>query len=72
MKDIIYFTKEDGQNIILLTAKSNDISMIGPEERNFKLYKRILGHKPTNIYALIDGTEFKFLEAWLTPDFQWS
>lgn len=53
MKDIIYFTKEDGQNIILLTAKSNDISMIGPEERNFKLYKRILGHKPTNIYALI-------------------
>lgn len=46
--------------------------MIGPDERDFKLYKRILGHKPTNVYALIDGTEFKFPEAWLTPDFQWN
>lgn len=72
MKDIIYFTKEDGQNIILLTSKSNDISMIGPDERDFKLYKRILGHKPTNVYALIDGKEFKFPKAWLTPNFQWN
>jgi hypothetical protein len=46
--------------------------MIGPDERDFKLYKRILGHKPTNVYALIDGKEFKFPKAWLTPDFQWS
>ncbi|MCZ3526162.1 hypothetical protein L2821_02210 [Lactobacillus gasseri] len=72
MKDIIYFTKEDGQNIILLTAQSNDVSMIGPTECQLKLYKRILGHNPTNVYALIDGKEFKFLEAWLTPDFQWN
>ena len=71
MKNIIYFTKEDGQNIILLTAQSNTVSMIGPDERHLKLYKRILGHKPTNVYALIDGTEFKFPEAWLTPDFKW-
>lgn len=72
MKNIIYFTKENGQNIILLTAKSNDISMIGPTERNLKLYKKILGHKPINVYALIDGKEFKFPEAWLRPDFQWN
>ncbi|WP_270254090.1 hypothetical protein [Lactobacillus johnsonii] len=72
MKNIIYFTKENGQNIILLTAKSNDISMIGPTERNLKLYKKILGHKPINVYVLIDGKEFKFPEAWLRPDFQWN
>lgn len=72
MKNIIYFTKENGQNIILLTAKSNDISMIGPTEKNLKLYKKILGHKPINVYVLIDGKEFKFPEAWLTPDFQWN
>lgn len=72
MKDIIYFTKEDGQNIVLLTAQSNDVSMIGPDERAFKLYRKILGHEPTNVYALIDRKEFKFPEAWLTPDFQWN
>lgn len=71
MKDIIYFTKEDGQNIILITAQSNAISMIGPTERDLKLYKKILGHKPINVYALINGKEFKFPEAWLRPDFQW-
>lgn len=61
-KDIIYFTKEDGKNKLLSIAHSNCLESVDDITNNLmNLYIKRLGHKPTNIYALIDGTEFKLL-----------
>lgn len=60
-KNIIYFTKEDGKNILLGTASTSlqIIDIISPAA--MKLFKKRLGHKPTNIYIWIDGDELKLL-----------
>ncbi|TDM88302.1 hypothetical protein CEE75_05520 [Lactobacillus crispatus] len=65
MKSIIYFTKEDGQKKILSTMHISgedlqSIDYVSPELMNF--YTKKLGHKPTNIYIFIDGSEFRLLE----------
>lgn len=65
LKDIIYFTKEDGQNKFLSTMHISgedlqSIDYVSPELMHF--YTKRLGHKPTNIYIFIDGSEFRLLE----------
>ncbi|WP_289761667.1 hypothetical protein [Lactobacillus intestinalis] len=62
MEGILYYTKEDGKNKLLMGALPSDVSMI---EADLKLddpiFIKRLGHKPQNLYALIDGKEFKLL-----------
>lgn len=63
---IVYFTKEDGQNKMLLTS-----SVRGPEELehfdvvDYKACADVLGHKPNNIYVFYQGQEFKVLRTWI-------
>lgn len=59
--NVIYFTKEDGQNKLLLGshASIDCIAEVNDDEK--RIFEKILGHKPSNIYALIDGTEFEII-----------
>lgn len=60
LKDIIYFTKEDGQNKLLSTSPAGSIEMMDYiSDALMSYYTKRLGHKPTNIYALVEGTELK-------------
>lgn len=60
LKDIIYFTKEDGQNKLLSTSPSSSIDLMDCiSDTLMHFYTKRLGHKPTNIYALVEGTELK-------------
>lgn len=62
-KEIIYFTKEDGQNKLLSTSSTNCLESIDDVTSDLmNFYIKKLGHKPTNIYVLVDGIEFKLLE----------
>lgn len=61
MKDIIYFTKEDGSNKMLFTSDNGTnwrgaISKAGLAEA-----EKHLGHRPTNVYMLVDGCEIKLI-----------
>lgn len=64
--NIIYFTKEDGQNKMLLASRSFD-----PEYRTkidfgeMQLFKKWLGHYPTNIYVMVNGHEFRYPDTWI-------
>lgn len=66
--NIIYCTKEDGQNKMLLTAciSNNDPAALDHFDQNdYRACTKILGHKPSNIYMFIDGQEFKVLRSWI-------
>ena len=67
MANIIYFTKEDGQNKMLMTSNiSDDAAALEHFDQNdYKACTKILGHKPTNVYMFIEGHEFKVLRAWI-------
>ena len=61
MKDIIYFTKEDGSNKLLFTSENGTnwkgaISAMGLKEA-----EKRLGHPPTNMYMLVGGYEIKLI-----------
>lgn len=57
--DIIYFTKEDGKNKYLGNASGNSMSVIDLMNINDPLFKNLLGHKPHNLYCLVDGVEME-------------
>lgn len=59
-KEVIYFTKEDGKNKFLTTSICF-ITSIDTEKIDNPIFEKILGHKPTNLYAWVDGTEFEIL-----------
>lgn len=62
MKDIIYFTKEDGNNRLLFTSDNGSTNWRGAiSELGVKKAEQRLGHKPTNIYMLVDGCEIKLI-----------
>ncbi|MBP2058636.1 hypothetical protein J2Z60_001824 [Lactobacillus colini] len=61
-KLVIFFTKEDGKNKYL-TASNMSIIDLGEERvNNNPLFEAILGYKPHNLYALIDGVEFEIIK----------
>lgn len=61
MKDIIYFTKEDGSNKMLFTSDNGTNWRGAISELGLKKAEKQLGHKPTNIYMLVDGCEIKLI-----------
>lgn len=68
LANIIYFTKEDGQNKMLMTSNISDDDAAALEhfdQNDYKACTKILGHKPTNVYMFIKGHEFKVLRAWI-------
>lgn len=61
-KLVIFFTKEDGKNRYI-TSSNMSITLLGNNSTvNNPLYEAILGYKPHNLYALVDGVEFELLE----------
>ncbi|MBP2056969.1 hypothetical protein J2Z60_000131 [Lactobacillus colini] len=60
LKNIIYFTKEDGQNKLLFSVESGGYFEDVPLEL-IKKATKTLGHKPLNWYCFVDGTEFKII-----------
>ena len=70
MKSIIYFTKEDGQNKLLLTGSIHEgdpQSLDYFDRTTYNTCTKVLGHKPSNIYIFVDGHEFKVLRSWIKP-----
>lgn len=68
LKNIIYFTKEDGQNKMLITSNvsDNDPEMLEHfDSKDYEACTKILGHKPSNIYMFYCGHEFKVLRSWI-------
>lgn len=68
MANIIYFTKEDSQNKMLITSNVFDddpASLEHFDQNDYKACTKILGHKPNNIYMFVDGHEFKILRTWI-------
>lgn len=68
LANVIYFTKEDGQNKMLVTSNidNNDPAALEYFDQNdYKVCTKILGHKPTNIYMFVDGHEFKIIRSWI-------
>ena len=62
MKDIIYFTKEDGNNRLLFTSNNRSTNWRGASSKlGLKKVEKQLGHKPTNISMLVDGCEIKLI-----------
>ncbi|OOK86927.1 hypothetical protein B0B48_03765 [Lactobacillus gasseri] len=62
MKNIIYFTKEDGNNRLLFTSNNRSTNWRGAISKlGLKKAEKQLGHKPTNIYMLVDGCEIKLI-----------
>ena len=62
---IIYFTKEDGQNIVLLSTTEISASHIKLGKSEIEFCEKTLGHKLTNLYFFMNGTEFKVPSSWL-------
>lgn len=58
---IIYFTKEDGQNKFLYTSNTGTNCEGARSKEGLEEASKILGHGVQNLYAFIDGTEFKLL-----------
>ena len=70
LKDIIYFTKEDGQNKLLMVSSITEGDAMALEhfdKADYEACTKILGHRPHNIYKFIDGIEFKVLRSWIKP-----
>lgn len=62
MKETIYFTKEDGNNKLLFTSDNGNTNWRGAiSELGLKKAEKRLGHKPTNVYMLVDGCEIKLI-----------
>lgn len=64
--NVVYFTKEDGKNILLLSGRPRDITNIGlgfskKDSPERKVCEAILGHKLSNLYALVDGVELDIM-----------
>lgn len=62
-KNIIFYTKEDGKNILIAAARSIDPErLMNPKnaEKRIKKGEEIIGHPLTNLYIMIDGKEFTF------------
>lgn len=60
--DVIYYTKEDGKNIILSAGGTNahGLMVLDHTEKRMKKFEKILGHPLTNLYVMINGKEFTF------------
>lgn len=60
--DVIYYTKEDGKNIILSAGDTDayGLMILDHTEKRMKKFEKILGHPLTNLYVMIDGKEFTF------------
>lgn len=67
--NVIYFTKEDGQNKLLLGSYTSITSVadIGDDQR--QIFEKILGHKPSNIYVLVDGVELRMIPHNHPPEY---
>lgn len=62
MKDIIYFTKEDGNNRLLFTSNNRSTNWRGAiSKAGLAEAEKHLGHRPTNVYMLVDGCEIKLI-----------
>lgn len=58
---IIYYTKEDGHNKFLYTSNNGTNCEGAKSKEGLSQASKILGHEVHNLYAFINGTEFKLL-----------
>lgn len=59
MKKYIYFYKEEGRNIPVITGESSDLKdVLFPGEKIVEHIQKKVPNSKKNLYALVDGTEF--------------